>query len=303
MTLLCSGRFELPEWLRDSDLLGAAFGSFLGFGLAWILLRYQFKKEKSRKAEERIVELNTYFDEARALLKQATRGWKSTGTKYQQLSEAYERDWYQQFPHPTTVNVAEITLNRLDRMLLREAFVQRLGQRKGRSGYGSLIFLVDYFRESRPFVEGAVLAIKKEIALRSDRFDELQIEIGMALSQQYFRLGAEGRQDDPCALEFARIMEGYHPLYVDINNRPTPVDIHDKLIVPCLELRRKGFHSADVEVVLDAAKRSQLAYYKIMSASKGMVEFAAIQARRTAKQIRRATALLKRCESAVFKTL
>lgn len=292
----CFCRPQLPAWLGDSDLLGAAFGSFVGFGLAWILLQYQFRAEAKKERLRRAEEMESYVVHSRNLLRRAVRGWKQTRQRFGDLGKAYMNEPYSDHPHSISVNVALRTLERMDRILLRDSYTHVWGKRLGQAMCSRLEGLIDFHGHFTPVFETGVIAIKSEIESSKKQFDKLQLELCLIMQNQLVQMAQMGRGNDPLATALNHILQDVENVSRTIGTAASPLTIHTTLVNPTVRLGGQGFRPAEFAPIWSAAMRVDKEYKKIALRAIEIDKFTKTQGAAMDKWNRRADDLLKRLD-------
>lgn len=169
--------FNTAECLSIADILGASIGALLGFISAYSIFRLEQRKGEKTE-EQRIRDL---FTDVRGILDEANKAWLDTVKDYRTLSAKYEKDPYQLHMRVVSTNPAQLTLERLDRLALLEAFRRVMGLKAGREGWLALMELIDTMTEHRSLREHAVLSIMEDFNRQSVAFDDLCQELRATL--------------------------------------------------------------------------------------------------------------------------
>lgn len=296
MFSFCFCDFTIPEWLRESDLVGAAFGSFIGFGLAWVLLQYQFRAEKTKEHARRAQEMRSYVGHSRNLLRRAIRGWKQTRQRFVEFGSAYESEPYADHPHNITLNVAQRTLDRMDRVELRDSFVHLWGKRLGNAMCSRLEGVVDFHGHFTPVFETGIIAIKSEIERSKKQFDTLQLELCLIIQNQLVQLGHSGQSKEPLSQALNGILQGVEDVAKTVGPAATPLIIHENLVQPTLDLGKRGFRPAEFAPIWSAAMRVEKEFRKIALRAMEIDRFTKTQGRAMDKWIARAEQLLTKID-------
>ena len=297
MTLLCWCGFQLPEWLRDSDLIGAAFGSLLGFAFAWVLLQIQFRQEKRKENQLRIDELNSYQRHCRDLLRTALQGWHRTRQRFLTLGKAYTDEPTKDHPHPITANVAQRSIDRMDRVRLREAFAQTHGERLGFAMSARLNSLIDYYGHFLPIYEAAIIAIKQDIEDAKKQFDRHQFELCLTIQNQIAQLARDGRRNESYTRSLMEILDQVDYSARTVGSLASPDYIQTHLIRKVLNLVGKGYSSFDLAPVLTSAMRADKDFQRISIKAYELQKFVTKQAENMRKKTVKAERLLHHLDS------
>jgi hypothetical protein len=282
----------IPDWLRDGDFIGAAFGSLLGFVFAYIILKLQFNQEAKREASRKSEEDLSYFHHCRQLLQKSLKGWKKTRDSYNALAHAYDEKPCDDHPHPLSINVSQRTLEHMDRIRILDACIHLKGRTVGRAMGSRLQWILDFYGYFIPVFEAGIIALKGDIEHSKKCFDSLQFELCLQMQNQLIQLYRDGRREEAVSKRIVEILNHTQSVAKQAGGPVSISFIHTELVQKVLGLRGQGLPGVDTAPPIALAMRAEKEYNRVSTKAQELTAFADKRVREMELRIAKAERLL-----------
>lgn len=217
------------DLISRADFVGAAFGAFLGFLLALIVLLIErlinwFQQRADKKQ---------LFKDILAIIEKECAGARDAADHYEELAKRYTDKPHDMQPRPIHINVGLRTLDRMDRQVMLAALRRVAGRSKGWELWRELLRFVDGLGAHYPFQETAILSSMEDMNEVEQAFDKHTRQVhfwAMTIGSEARRLGLQ---------PMVTSIDGVLAKVQNIGMVPM-THLHDLLVVPIGELFKVG---------------------------------------------------------------
>ncbi len=214
------------DW-NEADFLGAAFGAFLGFLLALVILLIErwinwFQQRADRKHLVKDIQV---------LIEKECSAARDAAEHYEALASGYTAQPYMMQPRPIHVNVGLRALDRMDRQVILAALRRIAGRDKGWELWRELLRFVDGLCTHYPFQETAILSSMVDMNTVAQAYDQHTRQVHLWAAT----IGDEVQRTGPEGLALAGQIHGILAKTHNIGFVPM-TDLHSLLILPLSEL-------------------------------------------------------------------
>ncbi len=231
--LLCFSGYELNNFFGWGDLwalVGSALGAFLGFLAASQIYK---RERKDKKEEERQLEIHL-FESARLLIEHAAVNARYAEERFNALLKKYEDSRYGLHMRVINVNTPLITLDRMDRIRLLEAYKFVLGDQKGVEQWRDTWHFSDGLTAYTKFSANGVLSVQKDLHESAKRFGSYCQELIIAGASMVAHADTKGPVMPAGIMELSDILRDTHQLgFIHVDA------MHTKLVEPLAVLFKK----------------------------------------------------------------
>lgn len=217
--------------IHRADFVGAAFGAFLGFVLALVLLIVEriISWVQLRRDQRRL------FRDILTIVAKECSAARDAAKHYGELASRYVADPHTMQPRPIHVNVGLRTLDRMDRQVMLAAFRRVAGRDKGWELWRELLRFVDGLGAHYPFQEVAILSSMEDMNAVEQDYDKHTRQVHLWAAT----IGTEAQGVSPEGLALAGKIHAILGRVQNIGFVPMP-ELHELLILPLGELFKSG---------------------------------------------------------------
>jgi hypothetical protein len=278
-------------FIEVSDLIGSFIGALAGFlGAYWL-----FRKERASTKNDEHELLQAQFANIQDHLGNAHEAWLRMIMSYRALSTRYAKDPHRTYPRPVSVNAAHITLDRMNRDDVMDAFLECTDANHAGNDANLLLDVIDTMREYRTLAEEGVLSMMGDFNQHGRRFSDHCRELKYAV-MEYALLHANSiLNDKPSVIALKQIAETVRDLgrveasaWYAVMVKPVAEQIHQEDI---------GFK--DWSRFMSIVDKANSAYWEMKASGVELAEHCASMAKGMEDEISDVPALLSRMERAV----
>lgn len=228
--MLCFS-FDWNDLTSHADFIGAAFGAFLGFFLALLLLLLErWITWVQKRADQRL-----FSQDILTIVEKECKTATDVAKHYSKMSEAYKSRPHEMQPRPIHVNVGLRTLDRLDRQVTLAAFRRIAGRDKGWELWRETLHFIDGLGTLYPYQETAILSSMEDMAKVAENYDKHLREVHLWAATIGSELRAENHNGQPLGVTISDILNKVQ----DVGFIPMS-ELHNLLIIPLGELFKSG---------------------------------------------------------------
>ena len=222
---------DWSELMNRADFVGAAFGAFLGFLLALVVLLI----DRWINWFQQLADKKRLFKDILTLVERETEAARDAEQGYGALAQAYAEKPLEMHPRRIHVNTGLRTLDRMDRERILAAYRRMAGRKRGWELWREALRFIDGLSAQYPYQEAAVLSSMEDMASVGDRYDAHCREVGLWLST----IGAELQTQLPAGHPLVARIHAIVSAVQNIGYVPM-TELHERLILPVGELFRDG---------------------------------------------------------------
>lgn len=219
------------ELIGRADFVGAAFGAFLGFVLALVVLLFErFINWLQQRADKKRL-----FRDILTIVEKECSAARDAAEHYEELARHYTAEPHVMQPRPIHINVGLRTLDRMDRQVMLAAFRRVAGRDKGWELWRELMRFVDGLGAHYPFQETAILSSMEDMNAVAQDYDKHTRQVHLWAAT----IGSEAQHMGPPRLELAGAIHAILGQVLNIGFVPM-TELHRLLILPLGELFKTG---------------------------------------------------------------